>query len=357
MCAITGEPGTAIRIGPRHIGPGAPPLVVAELSGNHGGSLDGALRLVRAAAGAGAEAIKLQTYRPDTMTLDTDDPDYRLPADHPMWPGRTLWDLYTEAHTPWEWHEPIFELASELGVLAFSAPFDVTAVDLLERLGAPVHKVASSEIVDLPLIEAMAATGKPVIISTGMASMGEIERAVDTVRATGNDHVLVLACTAAYPAYPTDSNLRSIPVLAEALGVPVGLSDHTRGLGPALAAVGLGAVVVEKHVALTRTDGPIDAQFSLVPSELALLVEGVHDAWLALGTGQLGPAAGELGGLRFRRSLRVVRDVAAGERVTPDNVRSLRPAGGLPPSDADLVMGRAFTRSVTQGEPLTWDVL
>ncbi|MEV0617349.1 pseudaminic acid synthase [Nonomuraea sp. NPDC050404] len=346
-----------ITIGGRTIGPGRPPFVVAELSGNHNGSLERALAIVDAVADAGAHALKLQTYRPDTLTIDCDAPAFRLGDDHELWGGENLYRLFERAHTPWEWHEPIFERARERGLVAFSAPFDPTAVELLEKLGAPAYKIASSEIVDLPLIRLAAATGKPMIISTGMASIAEIEAAVGAARAAGCAQLAMLSCTAAYPAAPSESNLRALPLLAALTGEVVGLSDHTPGLGAALAAVALGACLIEKHVTLSRAEGGVDAAFSLEPAELAALVVESERAWQSLGEVAIGPRPSEREGLRFRRSLYVVRDVRAGEPVTPENVRSIRPAGGLSPDAAGQVMGRRFVRDVPLGTPLTWDLI
>ncbi|GAA1660410.1 pseudaminic acid synthase [Nonomuraea maheshkhaliensis] len=346
-----------ITIGGRTIGPGQPPYVVAELSGNHNGSLERALAIVDAVAEAGAHALKLQTYRPDTLTIDCDGPAFRLGEEHELWGGENLYRLFERAHTPWEWHRPIFERARERGLAAFSAPFDPTAVELLEKLGVPAYKIASSEIVDLPLIRLAAATGKPLIISTGMASAAEIDAAVSAARAAGCTQLAVLSCTASYPADPAESNLRSLPLLAALTGEVVGLSDHTPGLGAALAAVGLGACLIEKHVTMARADGGVDSAFSLEPAELAALVVESERAWRSLGEAAIGPRPSEREGLRFRRSLYVVRDVRAGEQVTPDNVRSIRPAGGLPPDAAEQVMGRRFTRDVPFGTPLSWDLV
>ncbi|MEV0167002.1 N-acetylneuraminate synthase [Nonomuraea fuscirosea] len=346
-----------ITIGGRAIGPGRPPYVVAELSGNHNGSLERALAIVDAVAEAGAHALKLQTYRPDTLTIDCDGPAFRLGEEHELWGGENLYRLFERAHTPWEWHRPIFERARERGLAAFSAPFDPTAVELLEKLGVPAYKIASSEIVDLPLIRLAAATGKPLIISTGMASAAEIDAAVSAARAAGCTQLAVLSCTASYPADPSESNLRSLPLLAALTGEVVGLSDHTPGLGAALAAVGLGACLIEKHVTMARADGGVDSAFSLEPAELAALVVESERAWRSLGEVAIGPRPSEREGLRFRRSLYVVRDVRAGEPVTPGNVRSIRPAGGLPPDAADQVMGRRFTRDVPFGTPLSWDLV
>ncbi|MDF2706596.1 MAG: pseI [Nonomuraea muscovyensis] len=346
-----------IMIADRAIGAGHPPFVIAEMSGNHDGRLQRALAIVDAAADAGAHAIKLQTYRPDTITVNADGPAFRLGDGHELWGGERLYDLYERAHTPWEWHEPIFARARQRGLVAFSSPFDPTAVELLEKLDVPAYKIASSEIVDLPLIRVAAATGKPLILSTGMASAGEIDTAVRAAREAGCAQLAVLACTASYPASPAESNLRALPLLAGLTGAVVGLSDHTPGLGAALAAVALGACLIEKHVTLDRRGGGVDAAFSLEPAELAALVVESGRAWEALGRPELGPRPSEREGLRFRRSLYVVKDVRAGERVTDRNVRSIRPAGGLPPVALAEVMGRRFTRDVPLGTPLSWDLV
>ncbi|TYB47586.1 pseudaminic acid synthase [Nonomuraea sp. PA05] len=346
-----------ISIGGRAIGPGHPPFVVAELSGNHNGSLERALAIVDAVAETGAHALKLQTYTPDTLTIDCDALPFRVGDEHELWGGESLYQLFERAHTPWAWHEPIFERARERGLIPFSAPFDATAVELLEKLDAPAYKIASSEIVDLPLIRLAAGTGKPLIISTGMASIAEIGAAVSAAREAGCAQLAVLSCTASYPASPAESNLRALPLLAAITGEVVGLSDHTPGIGAALAAVALGACVIEKHVTLSRAGGGVDSAFSLEPAELATLVVESARAWESLGEPVIGPRPSEREGLRFRRSLYVVRDVSAGEPVTPENVRSIRPAGGLPPDAAAVVMGRRFARDVPFGTPLTWDLI
>lgn len=346
-----------IHIGDVPVGPDADPFIIAEMSGNHNGDLSRALDIVTMAAEAGAHAIKLQTYTADTITIDVDTPAFRISTGHELWDGRRLYDLYHEAHTPWEWHEKIFDHARDLGILAFSSPFDPTAIEFLEGLDVPAYKVASSEIVDLPLIRAMGETGKPVIISTGMASIAEIDAAVRAVRGTGNEQIVVLACTADYPADPASSNLRGIPVLGSAFGTLVGLSDHTMGIGCPVAAVALGAVLIEKHVTLSRADEGVDSAFSLEPDELAALVRETAVARVALGESRIGAKESEREGLRFRRSLYVTRDVAEGELVAPDNVRSIRPVGGLAPDDFGLVAGRPFKRPASKGTPLTWDLL
>jgi N-acetylneuraminate synthase len=346
-----------IKIADLTVGTDVPPMIIAEVSGNHNGSLDRALDIVRAVADSGAHAVKLQTYTADSLTIDSNLPTFTLSATHKLWPNRTLYSLYTEAATPYEWHEPIFELARDLGLLAFSSPFDAHAVDFLDSLGVPAFKVASSEIVDLPLIRRMAETGKPVIVSTGMATLAEIDAAVRTVRATGNDQVIVLGCTAAYPASPEESNLRRLPVLAAALNTDVGLSDHTLGIGAAVASVVLGAVAIEKHVTLDRHDGGVDSAFSLEPAELAALVRETETAWRALGSTTIGPTEHEKEGLRFRRSLYVVQDVRAGDAVTAENVRSIRPTGGLPANDFAVVEGRTFRQDTPKGTPMSWDLV
>ncbi|SBT37554.1 pseudaminic acid synthase [Micromonospora auratinigra] len=346
---------STVKIGPHLVGPGEPPLVVAEMSGNHNGSLDRALRIVDAVAASGAQALKLQTYTPDTITIDHDGPDFRISTGHELWGGQNLHQLFRRAHTPYEWHAPIFERARRQGLTVFSSPFDRTAVELLEELDAPAYKIASSELVDLPLIRLVAGTGKPLVISTGMATVAEIDAAVRAAREGGADGVVLLACTAAYPAPPQDSNLRRVPVLADLFGVPVGLSDHTPGIGVPVASVALGACLVEKHVTLDRADGGVDSDFSLEPAELAALRVETERAWAALGSAVVGPTPTEREGLRFRRSLYVVADVRAGEEVTGANVRSIRPAGGLHPDEWGRVLGRTFTRDVPRGTPLAWD--
>lgn len=346
-----------VQIGKTSVGPAHPPMIIAEMSGNHDGRLDRALDIVRMAADAGAHAVKLQTYTADTITVDVDSPRFRLAADHKLWPNRRLYELYQEAHTPWEWHEPIFALAADLGLAAFSSAFDPTAIEFLESLDVPAYKVASSEVTDLPLVRGMAATGKPLIISTGMATLAEIDAAVRAARSVGNEQLVVLACTASYPAPPEASNLRTLPVLAGAVDTHVGLSDHTLGIGAAIASVALGATVIEKHVTLSRADGGVDSAFSLEPAELAALRTETETAWRALGRVSFGPSSAEAEGLRFRRSLHVVADVRAGEPVTAHNVRSIRPTGGLAPDAFDTVAGRSFRTDVAKGTPLTWDLL
>ncbi len=332
------------------------PLVVAEISGNHNGSLPRALDIVRAAADAGAGAIKIQTYTAETITLNVDSPAFRISEGHNLWGSRTLHDLYEEAHTPWEWHEPIFSLARELGVLAFSTPFDETAVEFLEGFDVPLYKIASLEIVDLPLIQQVAATSKPMILSTGTATIGEVASAVDAARSGGCTDLTLLLCTSSYPALPDDANLLRMPLLATQFGCKVGLSDHTLGIGVAVAATALGASVIEKHVTLARADGGVDSGFSIEPHELRQLVEECGVAARALGSPDVWSVAAEIESLRLRPSLYVSEDAKAGDVATVTNVRSVRPAGGLPPAALPQVLGRTFARDVTIGTPVSWDL-
>lgn len=347
-----------VRVGPHTVGSDHPPLVIAEMSGNHNGDLGRALAIVDAVADSGAHALKIQTYTADTITIDADGPAFRVEDGHGLWGGRTLHQLYDEAHTPWEWHGPIFDRAREHGLVPFSSPFDRTAIELLEGLGVELYKTASAEIVDLPLIRLIAGTGKPVVMSTGMATLGEIAAAVEAAAGAGCTDLVLLACTASYPADPADARLHNIALLGDAFGVPVGLSDHTLGIGVSVAAVALGAVCLEKHVTLDRADGGVDSAFSLDPGELTLLCAASEAAWKAsYGPAQLGPTESEQSVLRLRRSLFVVGDVRVGEEVTEENVRSIRPAGGLPPDAMATVLGRRFTKDVARGTPLTWELL
>jgi pseudaminic acid synthase len=346
-----------VRIGKHTIGADHRPFVIAEMSGNHNGDLDRALAIVDEVARSGAQALKLQTYRADTITIDVDTPAFRISDDHSLWGGQNLYSLYEKAHTPWEWHAPIFERAAAAGLTVFSSPFDPTAIELLESLDAPAYKIASAEIVDLPLVELAAKTGKPLVISTGMANVAEIHAAVETARRAGNDQLIVLGCTASYPADPADSNLRGIPLIRDTFDVVPGLSDHTMGIGVPVAAVALGACVIEKHVTLKRADGGVDSEFSLEPLELAALVTETERAWQALGVTRIGPKDSEREVSRLRRSLWVVSDVAEGDEVTPQNVRSIRPAGGLPPAELPTVLGRHFRQAAPKGTPLTWNLV
>jgi pseudaminic acid synthase len=342
-------------IGGRDIGPGHPPLVIAELSGNHNQSLDRALALVDAAADAGAEAVKLQTYTPDTITMDHDGPGFRLTDG--LWAGRTLYELYGEAFTPYAWHAPLFERARERGLIAFSSPFDETAIELLEGLDAPAFKIASFEAVDLPLIRRAARSGKPLIISTGMTSRPEIEAAVGAAREGGAGGIALLHCVSEYPASFSDANVRMTPRLAQDFGCISGLSDHTPGTAASVAAVALGACVIEKHFTLRRADGGPDSSFSLEPEELARLVQDCRQAWEALGEPSYRRSGAEEANRQFRRSLYVMRDVSAGAPITEADVRSIRPGYGLEPNALPQLLGRPASRALKRGEPVAWDMV
>lgn len=344
-----------IKINGRAIGPGHPTYVIAEMSANHNQDFDQAIRVVRAAGEAGADAIKLQTYTPDTMTIDSDAPPFRIRGT--IWEGRKLYELYGEAYTPWEWQPKLQKLANDLGMDLFSTPFDATAVDFLEKMAVPAHKVASFELVDLPLLERIGRTRKPVIMSTGMATLAEIEEAMRTLRQAGARDIVLLKCTSAYPAPPEEMDLRTIPHLAEAFEAPVGLSDHTPGAAAPVAAVALGACVIEKHFTLSRADGGPDSAFSMEPHEFAEMVKAVRSAERSLGSVRYGPSPREVASLAFRRSLFVVRDMQAGEPFTVENVRSIRPSDGLHPRHMGDVLGRKATREIHRGTPLSWDLV
>lgn len=339
----------------RRIGADYAPLVIAEISANHLGDINRALETIAAAAECGADAIKIQTYTADTITIDHDGPGFRIEGG--LWDGRTLHELYAEAHTPFEWHADLFARAESLGVPIFSTPFDHTAVDLLESLNAPAYKIASFEITDLPLIARVARTGKPMIMSTGMANLSEIHDAVRTARENGASGLAVLHCLSSYPAPINEADLRTVPHLGEAFGAVPGLSDHTPGTACAVAAVALGARVIEKHFTLSRADGGPDGAFSLEPDELRRLVEDCHNAFSALGRVRYELAGCERGSVTFRRSLYVVRDVAEGESLTPQNTRSIRPGHGLAPKWWPEVKGRPATRALKRGEPLAMDMI
>lgn len=346
-----------MRIGTREIGGKEKPFVIAEMSGNHNQSLDRALEIVEAAAASGAHGLKLQTYTAETMTLNLDRDEFKVIDKESLWTGRTLYDLYHEAHTPWEWHRPIFERGRELGLEVFSTPFDATAVDFLEELDVPCYKIASFENADLPLIRKVAATGKPMIISTGMASIAELDETVRTAREYGCGDIVLLKCTSTYPATPDNTNIRTIPHMRELFGCEVGLSDHTLGVGVAVASVALGATVIEKHFTLNRADGGVDSAFSLEPHELRSLVEETERAWQGLGHVTYGPTEKEKASMKFRRSLYITEDIRAGEELTPDNLRSIRPGYGLSPKYYDIVLGQRVNRDVPRGTALTWDLL
>jgi len=346
---MSGNP--EIHIGKHAVGPGSPVFVVAELSGNHGGSFERALGLVRAAAEAGADAVKLQTYTADTITLECSREFFRLDS------GETLHELYSRNATPWEWQPKLKDAAEKLGMECFSAPFDPTAVDFLETMEVPAYKIASFELVDLPLIRKVAATGKPLILSTGMATLGEIEEAVATAHSAGCDQIVLLKCTSTYPAVPEEMNLRTIPHLTEAFGVPVGLSDHSRGIAVPVAAVALGAVMIEKHLTLSRGDGGAESGFALEPDEFKSMVDAVRTAETALGTVSYGLTQHEESSRIFRRSLFVVEDMKAGEEFTTRNVRSIRPGQGLAPKHLGEIVGRKADRDIVRGTPLSWDLI
>lgn len=344
-----------VTIAGRKIGPGHPPYIVAEMSGNHNGEIERALALIDAAKAAGADAVKLQTYTADTITIDHDGPGFTVHGG--LWDGRRLYDLYQEAHTPWDWHARLFAHAAEIGITVFSSPFDPTAVELLESLGAPAYKIASFELVDIPLIELCARTGKPLIMSTGLASPAEIAEAVAAARGAGASEIIVLHCNSGYPTPPSDMNLMTLPHLAAQHGVVTGLSDHTMGVTASVAAVALGACFIEKHFTLSRAEGGVDSDFSLEPAELERLVVECRDAWLALGQVRYDEAPSEASSRDHRRSLYVVADVAAGEELTPANVRSIRPGFGLPPKHLPQVLGRKAARALLRGAPLDWSMV
>jgi N-acetylneuraminate synthase len=345
----------SVSIAGRPVGPDYEPYVICELSGNHNGSLERALQLLEAAAATGADAIKIQSYTPDTITIDHDSPQFRIEGG--LWDGRTLYDLYGEAQTPFEWHEPLFARARQLGVTLFSTPFDESAVDLLEGLGAPAYKIASFEAIDLPLIAYVAAKRKPMIISTGMADLDEIGEAVRTARENGCEEIVLLHCVSSYPAPDEQSNVRTVPDLAERFDVVSGLSDHTFGSAVAVASIALGGCMVEKHFTLARSDGGPDSAFSLEPGEFKTLVDDCKRAWRALGKATYDLQGCEKGSLVFRRSIYVVRDVAAGEELTSENVRSIRPGYGLAPKHLPEVLGLRAARDLKRGEPLDWEAV
>lgn len=334
-----------------------PPLIIAELSGNHNQSLDRAMEIVEAAAKAGAQALKLQTYTADTMTIDLSEREFFIADENSLWKGDSLYSLYQKAYTPWEWHKPIFDRCRELGIIGFSTPFDATAVDFLEDLDVPCHKIASFENTDLPLIAKVAQTGKPIIMSTGMATIAEIDESVRTARTNGCKNLILLKCTSSYPADPAASNLNTIPHLRDMFDCHVGLSDHTMGIGAGVASVALGAVAIEKHITLSRADGGVDSAFSMEPDELAMLLRETRTASLALGKVSYGPSEVEMDSLVFRRSLYIVEDMKAGELVTPKNLRAIRPGLGLPTKYAEQLMGKRVTKDIVRGTPASWDLL
>ncbi len=345
----------AFQIAGRAIGADQPPYVIAELSGNHNGDIERAIRLIDVAKQAGADAVKLQTYTADTITIDHDGPGFVISGG--LWHGRKLYELYSEAQTPWDWHPALFAHAARIGITCFSSPFDATAVDLLERLQAPAYKIASFEIVDTPLIRYAAKTGKPLIVSTGMAGADEIRDAVTAAREAGSGGLALLHCVSGYPTPAEEANLARIPALAKNFDAPIGLSDHTLGIEAAITSVALGATIIEKHITLARADGGPDAAFSLEPHELAALVNGVRTAHSAIGRAEYGRASSEQGNVAFRRSLYAVKDIAIGEIFTAENVRSIRPGYGIAPGHLPNVLGRRAARQIARGTPIVLEMV
>jgi len=345
-----------IKIGGKFIGREHAPFIIAEMSGNHNQSLERALEIVEAAAKTGAHALKIQTYTPDTMTLDLDEREFHISDPKSLWAGTSLYKLYGEAYTPWEWHKPIFDRARELGMIPFSTPFDDTAVDFLETLDVDVYKIASFENTDLPLIRKVAATGKPMIISTGMASIAELDDTVRAAREAGCTQLILLKCTSTYPATPKNTNILTIPHLRDLFRCEVGLSDHTMGIGVSVASVALGATVIEKHFTLNRADGGVDSTFSMEPLEMAALVTESERAWEALGEINYGATAAEQKSLQFRRSLYITKDLVAGNILSTENVRAIRPGLGLSTKYLQVILGKEIKQSVKRGTALSWDL-
>jgi pseudaminic acid synthase len=341
----------------RKIGPNQPPFIIAEMSGNHNQSLERALEIVEAAAKAGAHALKIQTYTADTMTLNLDNKDFKIEDPESLWKGNTLYQLYQQAYTPWEWHKPIFDRARELGMIPFSTPFDETAVDFLEELDVPMYKIASFENNDIPLIKKVASTGKPMIISTGMATVAELDETVRVAREAGCEDLVLLKCTSTYPASPENTNILTIPHMKELFDCQVGLSDHTMGIGVAVASVALGATVIEKHFTLSRADGGVDSAFSMEPDEMKALVIETERAWQALGEVKYGLTDKEKASLKFRRSIYVAKDIKAGEKFTKENIRVIRPGYGLEPKYFEKIIGLTAQQDLKAGTPLSFDLL
>lgn len=346
-----------MQIGNCIIGQDRPPFVIAEMSGNHNQSLDRALAIVDAAAKAGAHALKIQTYTADTMTLNISEGEFFISDSNSLWQGKSLYALYQEAYTPWEWHQPIFDRCRELGMIGFSTPFDETAVDFLETLNVPCYKIASFENTDLPLLRKVAATGKPMIVSTGMASVAELDETVRTVREAGCKDLVLLKCTSTYPASPANTNIMTIPHLKDLFQCEVGLSDHTMGVGVAVASVALGAAVIEKHFTLSRADGGVDSAFSLEPEELEALVVETERAWQALGKVTYGPTEAEKNSLAFRRSIYIAHDVMEGDVLTRENLRCIRPGLGLAPKHYESLLGQRVRQAAKAGTPMRWELL
>lgn len=337
------------------IGDSHPPFIIAEMSANHNQSLERALKIVDEAAKAGAHALKLQTYTADTMTLDINEKEFKINDPQSLWNGYSLYKLYEKAYMPWEWHEPIFKRCEELGIIGISTPFDLTAVDFLEKLNVPAYKVASFENQDIPLLKRIGETGKPVIISTGMANVAELDETVRTIRKTGNNDIILLKCTSSYPASPESTNIRTIPHMKSLFNIQVGLSDHTLGIGVSVASVALGAVMIEKHFTLNRSDGGVDSAFSLEPDEMKSLVDETMRAWQALGKINYSLTDKENSSLQFRRSLYVAENMKAGETFTKKNLRLVRPGYGLPPRYYDAIAGKRVNCDVKKGTPVKWE--
>ncbi len=345
-----------MKIGNREIGADHRPYLIAEMSGNHNNSLGRALEIVDAAAASGADAIKLQTYTADTMTLNLHTPDFVIDDPKSLWNGRNLYDLYHEAHTPWDWHAPIMERAKSHGIACFSSPFDHSAVDFLETLDVPAYKIASFELIDIPLIERVAVTGKPLIMSTGMATVAEIGDAVLAARRAGAADIILLKCTSTYPAEPVNTNLATIPAMRQAFDCEVGLSDHTMGAGVSVASVALGAPLIEKHFTLARADGGVDSAFSMEPSEFHALRIECDRAWQAIGSIAFGGTPAEDGSRIFRRSLYIAKDMQAGDVLTAENLRAIRPGYGLPPKFLSTLIGKPVARAASAGTPAGWSL-
>ena len=346
-----------IKIADKIIGRNQIPFVIAEMSGNHNQSLERALEIVEVAAKTGAHALKIQTYTPDTMTIDLDEREFHISDPNSLWAGTSLYKLYGEAYTPWEWHEPIFARARELGMIPFSTPFDDTSVDFLESLDVPCYKIASFESTDIPLIRKVAATGKPMIISTGMATVAEIDETVSEARDAGCQDLILLKCTSTYPATAENTNIMTIPHMQQLFDCEVGLSDHTMGVGVSIASVALGATVIEKHFTLSRAEGGVDSAFSMEPNEMRELVIETKRAWQSLGKVSYGATEAENKSLQFRRSLYIVQDLKAGDILTHENMRAIRPGLGLPPKYYDAVVGKRVNRNLKRGTPLSLDFI
>ncbi len=347
----------SITIKDKKIGKEYPPFIVAEMSGNHNQSLERALKIVDLAAATGVDAVKLQTYTADTMTLNIDEGEFFINDNENLWKGQSLYKLYQQAYTPWEWHKPIFDRCEELGLLCFSSPFDLSAVDFLEELNVPAYKIASFENIDIPLIKKIASIGKPMIISTGMATVAELDETVRTIRQLGNNNIILLKTTSTYPATPENTNILSIPHMKELFGTEVGLSDHTMGLGVSVASVSLGATLIEKHFTISRNDGGVDATFSMEPDEMKQLVIETKRAWQSLGKVSYGPTIKEMASMKHRRSLYIVEDIKKGEIITEKNLRAIRPGYGLPPKYYEIVLGKRVNQDVKRGTPLKWSFI